>query len=98
MREHGTIIFGMTAGDLMKLAGAIQLLATVEARGIEQTVTWDLAVKIGGNQRFGNEAPDVIDGLGRCNIGYDGNRGFQREIACEHGKATQHCSLCSASS
>ena len=55
--EHSTIIFGVTAGDLLKFAGALQLVDGVEARGIEQTVSRDLAAKIGGDQRFGDEVP-----------------------------------------
>ena len=55
---------------------------------------WELAAKIGGDQRFGDEVPDVIDDLGRSNIGSDGNRSFQREIAREDGKATQQSALC----
>ena len=38
MREHAKIVFGMTSGDLLKFTRAVQLLATVQARGVKQTV------------------------------------------------------------
>ena len=62
MRECSKIVFGVPAGDLSKFAGALQLFATVQARGIEQTVARELAAKISNDQRFGDKAPDVTDG------------------------------------
>jgi hypothetical protein len=83
-RERATIVFGMATGDLQKFAGAFELFATVYAGGIEQTVAREVAAKIGDDQRFGDEVPNVLDDLGWRNIGCHRNRGFQREITSEH--------------
>ena len=48
--EHGTIIFGVTPGDLFEFARALQLLEGVEARGVEKAILSGIAARIGSYQ------------------------------------------------
>jgi len=47
-------------GQLLEFSRTLELYEGVEARGVEKTISRDLAMGIGGNQRFADKVGDVV--------------------------------------